>query len=156
LGLHAYYTSPLAALFPLGPAEAIHNLYHYSKNRQTQTQTLKGQPTNSSSIAMAASSRAPNGVSEGSNTPASMKTKTMPLAIIGLSCRFPGEATDALRLWDMVASQRNAWLEIPADRFDKDAFYHPNSEHVGTVCIPVFLVCLLCGFVGFQRLTCTA
>lgn len=98
---------------------------------------------------MAASSRTPN---KASNTPASMKTKTMPLAIIGLSCRFPGEATDALRLWDMVASQRNAWSEIPEDRFNKDAFYHPNSDHVGTVCIPV----LQCGFVRFQRLTCTA
>ncbi|KAI0483452.1 putative polyketide synthase [Xylaria cf. heliscus] len=49
-----------------------------------------------------------------------------------MSCRFPGEATDPSKLWDMVANHRSAWSEIPSDRFNPDAFYHPNADHIGT------------------------
>ncbi|KAI5865333.1 reducing type I polyketide synthase [Durotheca rogersii] len=52
----------------------------------------------------------------------------MPIAIVGMSCRFPGDATSPERLWRMCAEGRSAWSEIPADRFNKDAFYHPSGD----------------------------
>lgn len=56
-----------------------------------------------------------------------------PVAIIGMSCRFPGDATTPERLWEMCANAREAWSEWPADRFNQDAFLHPNPERGGTV-----------------------
>lgn len=59
--------------------------------------------------------------------------KTMPIAIVGMSCRFPGDATDPNKLWDLCESGRDAWSEIPTSRFDGDAWYHPDKDHIGTV-----------------------
>ena len=64
----------------------------------------------------------------------SLPPKTMPIAIVGMSCRFPGGATDPSKLWDMCVNGRNAWSEIPESRFVRDAWYHPDKEHIGTVC----------------------
>ncbi|KAM7203160.1 putative polyketide synthase protein [Naviculisporaceae sp. PSN 640] len=51
-----------------------------------------------------------------------------PIAIIGMSCRLPGDATSPERLWKLCAEGRSAWSEIPSDRFNKEAFYHPSSD----------------------------
>ncbi|KAG4444512.1 hypothetical protein IFR05_000103 [Cadophora sp. M221] len=55
----------------------------------------------------------------------------MPIAIIGLSGRFPGEATNPEKLWDMCAAGENAWSPLPADRFSAEAFYHPDGGRNG-------------------------
>ncbi|KAL2068797.1 hypothetical protein VTL71DRAFT_15135 [Oculimacula yallundae] len=60
------------------------------------------------------------------------KDATMPIAVIGLSGRFPGQATDPGKLWDMCAAGKNAWSPLPADRFSAEAFYHPDSGRNGT------------------------
>ncbi|OCL05917.1 reducing type I polyketide synthase [Glonium stellatum] len=52
----------------------------------------------------------------------------MPIAIIGMSCRFPGNVTSPEKLWKLCADGKSAWSEIPEDRFNKEAFYHPQSE----------------------------
>lgn len=65
--------------------------------------------------------------------PLAVCPKTMPVAIVGMSCRFPGDATDPDKLWDLRQSGRDAWSEIPEGRFDGDAWYHPDRDHVGTV-----------------------
>jgi hypothetical protein len=59
--------------------------------------------------------------------------KSMPIAIIGMSCRFPGGATDPSKLWDMCIGGRSAWSAIPESRFNHEAWYHPDKEHRGTV-----------------------
>ncbi|EMR67052.1 putative polyketide synthase protein [Eutypa lata UCREL1] len=56
----------------------------------------------------------------------------MPIAIVGLSGRFPGDATTPDRLWEMVSQGRSALSEVPKDRYNIDAFYHPSGEHQGT------------------------
>ena len=56
-----------------------------------------------------------------------------PIAIVGLSCRFPGDATSPAKLWRLCAEGRSAWSEIPEDRFNRHAFYHPQSDNHGTV-----------------------
>ncbi|KAJ5621531.1 hypothetical protein N7528_006314 [Penicillium herquei] len=57
---------------------------------------------------------------------------TEPIAIIGLSCQFAGDASSPEKLWDMLAEGRNAWSEIPSSRFNPKAVYHPDSEKLST------------------------
>jgi acyl transferase domain-containing protein len=56
-----------------------------------------------------------------------------PIAVIGLSGRFPGEATNVEKLWEMCSAGENAWSPIPSDRFNSKAFYHPDSGRDGSV-----------------------
>src|SRR3984893_1998810 len=55
-----------------------------------------------------------------------------PIAIVGMSCRFPGGVDSPDSLWDMVADKREVMSEFPADRggdlaglFDDD----PDAPH---------------------------
>ncbi|KAL1634456.1 Type I Iterative PKS [Diplodia intermedia] len=58
---------------------------------------------------------------------------TMPIAIVGIGGRFPGDATNPERLWEMISEGRNAMSEVPKDRFNIDSFYHPHAERQGTM-----------------------
>jgi hybrid polyketide synthase/nonribosomal peptide synthetase ACE1 len=55
-----------------------------------------------------------------------------PIAVVGYSCRFPGPASNASKLWDLLVSPSDISKEIPLDRFNLDAFYHPDANHHGT------------------------
>nr|APX43994.1 polyketide synthase [Pestalotiopsis microspora] len=55
-----------------------------------------------------------------------------PIAIIGSSCRFAGNATSPSRLWQVLASPPDLSKEVPAARFNARAFYHEDGEHLGT------------------------
>lgn len=55
------------------------------------------------------------------------------IAIIGMSCRFPGGADDPEKLWSMLSDGRNAWSEVPSDRFNWKSFHHPNPDVNGTL-----------------------
>ena len=59
----------------------------------------------------------------------------MPIAIIGMSCRFPGDSTSPEKLWTFCAEGRSAWSVIPDQRFNRKAFNHPQSEKRTTVSI---------------------
>ena len=59
--------------------------------------------------------------------------KIMPIAIVGMSCRFPGDATSPEKLWNLCAEARSTWSEVPLERFNQKAFYHPQAEKLGTV-----------------------
>ena len=56
-----------------------------------------------------------------------------PIAIVGLAGRFPGEATSARKLWDMCCEGRSAWSEVRKDRFNEEAYIHPNPSKNGCV-----------------------
>ncbi|KAI9647506.1 hypothetical protein NHQ30_003891 [Ciborinia camelliae] len=56
-----------------------------------------------------------------------------PLVIVGLSFRFPEDATSSERFWRMMTEKRNAMTKIPKDRMNIDAFYHPDRERVDTI-----------------------
>ncbi|MFC8448663.1 type I polyketide synthase [Kitasatospora sp. NPDC057223] len=50
-----------------------------------------------------------------------------PIAIIGISCRFPGGVRSADDLWDLVADGRDAVAGFPTDRgWDIDGVYDPE------------------------------
>ena len=57
---------------------------------------------------------------------------SMPIAIIGMSCRFPGDVTSPEKLWELCASARSTWTPIPLDRFDQKGLYHEVKERSGT------------------------
>ena len=59
--------------------------------------------------------------------------KQEPIAITGASCRFPGSASSIKNLWDMISHSRSALGEVPSDRFDADAWFHPDPDRKGTV-----------------------
>ncbi|KAI2086823.1 hypothetical protein LOZ36_003157 [Ophidiomyces ophidiicola] len=56
----------------------------------------------------------------------------IPLAVIGISTRFAQEATDGEKFWDLLLRARQAATPFPKDRFNSNAFYHPDPEHGGT------------------------
>ncbi|KAF9775208.1 hypothetical protein IL306_006708 [Fusarium sp. DS 682] len=55
-----------------------------------------------------------------------------PIAIVGSSCRFPGDATSPSKLWDLLKNPRDVVSEIPSTRFNTTGFYHPDSQHHGS------------------------
>src|SRR6185503_5626358 len=53
-----------------------------------------------------------------------------PIAVVGLGCRFPGaEGPEAF--WRLVHDGADAITEVPADRWDIDAWYDPDPETPG-------------------------
>ena len=53
-----------------------------------------------------------------------------PIAIIGMSCRFPG-ANDPQAFWQLMREGRDAIREVPAERWDLQTFYDPDSTAPG-------------------------
>jgi acyl transferase domain-containing protein len=58
----------------------------------------------------------------------------VPIAIIGMSCRFPGDVRVPEDLWQLCAEGRTGWSKIPASRFNLEGVYHPNAAKANTVC----------------------
>ncbi|KAI1864983.1 uncharacterized protein JN550_008529 [Neoarthrinium moseri] len=55
----------------------------------------------------------------------------MPIAIVGMSCRLPGNVATPGEFWEMLARARSGYSEIPKERFDLAPFHHPNPGKAG-------------------------
>ena len=51
-----------------------------------------------------------------------------PIAIVGIGCRLPGGADGPDALWELLRDGVDAIGEVPADRWDIDAYYDPDLE----------------------------
>lgn len=70
--------------------------------------------------------------SMGSSTGLFMTGADEPVAIVGTGCRFPGSANSPSRLWELLSKPHDLLTSIPKERFNAEAFYHPDGLHHGT------------------------
>ncbi len=56
------------------------------------------------------------------------------VAVIGLSCRFPGGADSPELFWQLLREGRDAIGPVPADRWDMAAYYDPDPAAPGKSC----------------------
>lgn len=64
---------------------------------------------------------------------ASTTDELMPIAIVGLSCRLPGNVSSPGEFWQLLSKARSGWSKIPKSRFNDAAYRHPNPEKKGTL-----------------------
>ena len=56
-----------------------------------------------------------------------------PIAIVGIGCRFPGEANTPEQFWQLLLSNVDAIQEIPVERWNMRAFYDPDFRVAGKI-----------------------
>ncbi|KAI4243487.1 MAG: hypothetical protein L6R40_003489 [Gallowayella cf. fulva] len=58
-------------------------------------------------------------------------SQRQPIAVVGYAYRAPGVGRKGL--WELLEEAKSAWSPIPADRFNQDAYHHPNAEKPGFI-----------------------
>jgi len=61
-----------------------------------------------------------------------------PIAVIGMSLKFPKDADSEETFWNMLMEKRCALSEFPPDRLNSRAFHHPDLSRQSTVNIPPY------------------
>src|SRR6185437_15141860 len=54
-----------------------------------------------------------------------------PIAVVGIGCRFPGDVSNTTAYWRLLSEGRDAITEVPASRWDLDAYYDPDPDRPG-------------------------
>ncbi|TGO19730.1 hypothetical protein BPAE_0335g00010 [Botrytis paeoniae] len=62
---------------------------------------------------------------------ASTENVIKPIAVVGLSMRFPEDATSSEGFWKMLLERRCVSKDFPPDRINSNAFEHPDSNRSG-------------------------
>ncbi|MEL6710182.1 MAG: type I polyketide synthase [Pseudomonadota bacterium] len=65
---------------------------------------------------------------------AELAAQREPVAIIGLGCRFPG-ADNPEAFWQLLQSGQDAITQIPADRWDREAWFDPDPDAPGKMAV---------------------
>ncbi|MFE5159720.1 type I polyketide synthase [Streptomyces sp. NPDC056697] len=72
-------------------------------------------------------------VATGSGAPAGVGADDEPIAIVSMSCRFPGGVRSPEDLWQLVESGGDAISSFPSDRgWDLSGMYDPDPDRPGT------------------------
>ncbi|CDJ66475.1 Polyketide synthase, related, partial [Eimeria necatrix] len=72
-----------------------------------------------------------SGSSEQPTSVMSLMGHTQGLAVIGASCRLPGNSESPALLWEMLLREKDCVSEIPLTRFDVDLFYDAEIDAKG-------------------------
>ncbi|PYI01585.1 polyketide synthase [Aspergillus sclerotiicarbonarius CBS 121057] len=56
-----------------------------------------------------------------------------PIAVVGMACRLPGNVSSPSQLWDFLIENKSGHCHVPKDRYNADAFYHPDAERPGCI-----------------------
>ncbi|KAI1263636.1 KR domain-containing protein [Xylariaceae sp. FL1019] len=59
-----------------------------------------------------------------------------PIAIIGIACRFPGDATNPSKFWDMLKEGRDGYTN-KTNRYNEEAFFHEGNGNKRQNTLPV-------------------
>ena len=59
------------------------------------------------------------------------RAPTEPIAVIGMSCRFPGGGDNPQAYWQLLRDGIDAITEVPPERWNIDEYYHPDPESPG-------------------------
>lgn len=64
----------------------------------------------------------------------------MPIAIVGMGFRGPGDAVNVQKLWSLIIEGRETWSKIPDSRWKMESFHHPDYARHGTVSLPQYML----------------
>ena len=59
------------------------------------------------------------------------RARSEPIAVVGVGCRFPGGVDSPDAFWDLLLAGRDGLGPIPPERWDADAWYHPDPAVPG-------------------------
>lgn len=59
------------------------------------------------------------------------KPENEPIAIVGIGCRFPGQANSPEAFWQLLRNGIDAITEVPADRWNVESVYDPDKTKPG-------------------------
>ena len=62
-----------------------------------------------------------------------MKKQESTIAVIGIGCRFPGSSNSPNDFWRFLCTKGNGVVPIPDDRWDANAYYHPDYTRAGKI-----------------------
>ncbi|KAH6844487.1 polyketide synthase, partial [Chaetomium sp. MPI-CAGE-AT-0009] len=57
--------------------------------------------------------------------------RPVPIAIVGMSCRLPGSVSTPGEFYRLLCRKKSGWAEVPPDRFNINAYHHPNPHKKG-------------------------
>ncbi|KAI2821222.1 hypothetical protein CBS115989_2976 [Aspergillus niger] len=63
--------------------------------------------------------------------PAAAQQTSMPMAVVGIGCRLPGDVSSPAQLWDFLRECRSGVSEVPKDRFNIHS-YRGSKDEPGT------------------------
>lgn len=56
-----------------------------------------------------------------------------PIAVIGLDAKLPCDGDSVEKFFDFLVAGRSAQAPVPADRYNAEAFWHPDNHRDGVV-----------------------
>ncbi len=65
---------------------------------------------------------------------AAERSRTEPIAIVGIGCRFPGGARGPDAFWRLLIDGFDAIREVPADRWDVERYFDADPDTPGKMC----------------------